>query len=581
MKSIKFYKTLALIFILIAFFIPAAVSAAVLYVTSEKTGFNVGDKFTANVRIDGEGMGINAAQATVQYSNDVLEVVNTEKTGSIFEFWLREPEFSNDTGRLVFVGGATSGFSGKALQVLKINFRVKGGGSANITLTDAAVTASDGSGTNVLSTLRGIQITAASKTEEPAAAPIPPPQQITRPAVPSAKLPVKPAIEVPLYPNQDRWYNIPAVFFASWQLPPDVIKVAAALNKNPIAAPEKSEGLFDNKTFESLQDGIWYLHVRFQNNLGWGPAAHYRLAVDTQPPLGFEIGILEGETTDNPTPIIQFNTSDALSGLKEYLVRIGDSDLIPIIPADFAGSFKLPLQGPGKRQIIVKAVDQADNGIENSLDIEILPIASPVITFTPRELFSEDEQGLAVKGTALPNINVLLKIQKVLRKGRGEIVGNSIVRSDDKGNWEFTFGELPLRNGRYVVLAQSQDARGALSLIVESPEVRVKSKPIIQIGPFQLGKGSAALLLLLILIAGFGGGIWFYKKRQEKLTMRVAFTESEITKIFQFLKQDIDQLRKSLQTPTTGDDEYALKRLQENIQKMEAYLKRGVEKLKK
>lgn len=320
---------------------------------------------------------------------------------------------------------------------------------------------------------------------------------------------------------------------------------------------------------------MWHLHVRFRNDVGWGPTTHYRLAVDTQPPLGFEIVAAHGEATDNPTPTLQFKTSDALSGLKEYQVRIGDGDLIKITAVDFGGIFKLPLQSPGKRRVAVKAVDQADNGIENSIILETIPIASPSITFVTKELFSDEERGLTVKGASLPNINILLRVYR-----KEAIIGDSVAHTDEKGNWEFTFDQ-PFRNGSYKITAQSQDARGALSLVVESPPIKVKSKPIIQIGVFQLGKGGAVVLLLLILIVSFGEGIWFYKKRQEKLLMRVSFTESEITKIFQLVRADVERLAKARETPATSDDEYMLKRLQENIQKMETYLKKSIEKIKK
>ncbi len=62
------------------------------------------------------------------------------------------------------------------------------------------------------------------------------------------------------------------------------------------------------------------------------------------------------------------------------------------------------------------------------------------------------------------------------------------------------------------------------------------------------------------------------KKRQEKLAMRVQFTESEITKMFTLITEDIAKL---------GGDSTALKRLQENMKKMELYIKKGVEKIKR
>ena len=164
---VKNPKTI-LTFIFTAAFIvmPGATQAAELYVKPEKDAVSIGEKFTANIKIDSEGIGINAAQATLEYNKDILEIISTDKTGSIFEFWLREPEFSNDTGRLVFVGGSSKESKGESLQVVKINFQVKSAGSADITFTDAAITAYDNNGTNVLSVLRGAQIASAPKIEK-------------------------------------------------------------------------------------------------------------------------------------------------------------------------------------------------------------------------------------------------------------------------------------------------------------------------------------------------------------------------------------------------------------------------------
>jgi hypothetical protein len=392
-------------------------------------------------------------------------------------------------------------------------------------------------------------------------------------------LPSKPVLKIPFYPEENHWYNLVAQFTASWDLPLDISGVSTTLNKYPSSIPpEKSEGLFDNKTFASLSDGVWYLHIRFKNNVGWGPTSHYRLAIDTQPPIGFEINIPEGEKTDNPAPTLQFETSDTRSGLKDYQIRVGDGDFIQVAAEDFTGSFKLPLQAPGQRRVLVRATDQAENSVENSVDIEVLPIASPIITFAPKELFPEDEQNLIIRGTALPNINVIFKIQRILSKGKREIVAEGTVNVDNNGNWELNFNQ-PLRDGRYILAAQSQDERGALSLVVESPEVRVKSKPIIQIGKFQLGMGGAIILLIIIIVGGFSGGVWFYKKRQKKITLRLLVVKTDMAKVFKLIQSDIEKLQQARRTPTKADDEFIVKRLGENIKKMERYLRKEMERL--
>ncbi len=589
----QFKIIIALLAGVIAWGIFSSAQAATLVLLPVSFEIGVGEKITVEFRVDSEGVSFNAAQAVVRFPKDTLEVVSVDKTGSAFNFWLEEPNFSNTDGIISFIGGTPYGVSGGSIQILKVVFVAKGSGSGIITLADAAITASDGSGTNILSKTvdAAFAVTAEKETpsapevpatpEAPAAPVVLAPTQIVRTPVPTGKLPLKPVLKVPLYPDDIEWSNLTSQFNVSWDLPADITGVSTALNQQPVFLPRKSEGLFDNKDFAALLDGAQYLHVSFRNNIGWGPAAHYRLAIDTQPPLGFEFAVVEGEATDNPAPTLQFKTNDALSGLKEYQLRIGDGDLIKIPAAEFAGSFKLPLQAPGEKRVLVRAVDQAGNSIENSIDIEIIPIASPTITFVPRELFPEDEQGLVVKGTALPGVNVLIEAHRLLSGGKGEVVAQGTARADDQGNWDFNFGRQQFRNGRYIVTAQSQDERGALSLVVESPEVRVKNKPIFQIGKFQLGMGGVLIFLLLIIAGGFGGGVWFYKKRQGKLALRLLVIKTDLDKVFKIIQDDVEKLQQAAGTPTEADDEFIIKRLRENIKKMEGYLKKEVDKIRK
>jgi hypothetical protein len=583
----KIFQTSKILFAVAAFLIlyfltPQFVSAATLYLSSDKEVVNIGETLEVIIKIDSEDVGINAAQATLQFPKDILEVKNLDKSDSIFNFWLEEPAFSNEDGKVTFIGGSSFGSSGKSLKVLKAIFKVKGSGQIKFVFTDGAITVSDGSGTNVLSVMLGLELTSVPKAgvgepglEESPSTQIPPPTQITRQPVIVQKLPIKPVIKVPLYPDPEKWYNSTANFMVQWELPADVSGVNTALDQNISYSNQKTDGLFESKVFPIItDDGVWYLHVRFKNNVGWGPAARYRLAIDTAPPLGFLVTSLEGEATDNPTPSLQFKTSDALSGLKEYQVKIGDDEAIKIPAADFDGLFQLPLQSPEKRQIMVRAIDEAGNSVDSVIFIDILPIASPTITFVTKELFSDEDKGLNIKGTALPNTNVLLIVLQ-----KDALIANSTIRADEKGNWEFTFDQ-PLRNGKYILTIQSQDERGALSLVVKSPEVRVKNKPIIQICGFQLGMGVALILLLLIIAVGFGGGVWFYKKRQGKLALRRSVVKTDMAKVFKLIQDDIEKLQQATVTPTEADDEFMAKRLQENIKKMEGYLKKEIERLK-
>lgn len=547
-------------------------SAANLSWVPSAGNFGVGNEITVDLKIDSEGVGINAAQATIRFPKETLEVKSIDKSDSAFSFWLEEPSFSNTDGVISFIGGTPYGVSGASVETIRITFVAKGAGDAPLTIADAAVTASDGSGTNVLSKINSASFTILpTKTIAPI---IKPPKQIVREAVPAETSPQSPLLRIPLYPHSTEWYNLSNIFTANWDLPRDTLAVSTAINKQPNFTPSDSEGLFDNKTFAALSDGIWYLHIRLKNELGWGTTTHYRIAVDTKTPLPFEITSLENNATDNPSPSFKFKANDALSGIKEYQVKVGASDWVVLKAEDFKGTYTLPLQAPGKHQLTIKAVDRANNSIENSIAIETIPLELPSFTFVTDKIFSGEVKGLTVKGTTLAKTTVFLSLNQ-----KEALIATSEITPDELGKWEYTFSE-PLRNGEYAVTIQSKDARGARSLPVISSPVQVSEKPILQLGFITLGKNGAILLLLLILITGFTLGYWFYKERERKIALRVDLTESEASKIFKLIEDDVESLDKTRSTPTPADDEFAIEKLRNNIKKMSGYLKKTITKTK-
>lgn len=553
------------------FLLAHSASAAVIYILPEQGNFARGGTVSIDIKINSEGEGVNAAQGKINWPAGVLEFMEASKEGSALSFWLEEPALSNASSSLSFIGGTAKGISGEALQILKVKFKALTAGTAEISVSDAAVTASDGKGTNVLSKVKGGSYRVVLEAIQPE---VPALVRVERPATPAQALPKKPEMQVSQYPDEQQWHNFLGEVMVLWNVPSDITAVATALNRSPNAVPSVAEKeLTTGRNFGILEDGIWYVHVRFRNSIGWGPAAHYRIAIDTKPPLPFGLAFLEGETTDNPAPVIRFKSSDTLSGLKEYEIKIDDREAIKVPAAGFPGSFTLPLQPPGTHRVVVRAIDEAGNSVEDGTAIEILPIPSPAITFVTGELFSEEERGLNVKGTALPNIEVLLAVLQ----GETRVTGGT-TRAGENGNWEFTFNE-PLRNGRYILTARSQDERGALSLTAESAAVRVKSKPIIQVGKLQLGMGGALIFLLAVIAGGFGGGVRFYKKRQEKLALRLLTVKNDMVKVFKIIHDDVEKLQQAIKTPTEADDEFIIKRLQENTEKMEGYLKKEMEKL--
>lgn len=534
----------------------------------------VGSRIAVDVKVDSEDVGFNAAQATLKFSSDVLEVTGLDKTGSTFNFWLDEPSFSNSDGKVSFVGGSSYGFVGKSVQILRINFRVKGSGAANIVFLDGAVTASDGSGTNILSSMKGLKIAVAGAGQAVPEA-VAPPVQIRRPAAPAAKVPAKPGLSVPLYPDSSMWYNMSATFHVKWALPADVTAVATALSKSPDAVPSKSEGLFEDKSFSALDDGIWYVHVRFRNTIGWGPVAHYRIGIDTAPPAPFSLTVQEGTKTDTPQPHISYAASDGLSGVDHYVIKIGDAN--PITTQ--ASNFVLPLQAPGKHMLSVRAVDKAGNAAEASVDLEIQPISAPVIAPVRADIFI-GEGGLSLTGTAPSNRKVLLWL-----KSRDErVVQTATVAADSKGNWSELFDQ-PMRSGSYFVEAVAQDERGALSVPARTELFTVREKPILTLFGTGITQSWFFIGLIALLLIGFTGGWLSNHLWKLQVGRRVVIAQRDTVTVMNLVKKDLDKILEDYADRTitkqeVAEIEFLIKKMKTNLDKMQKYLVENIGEIK-
>ncbi len=563
----------------ISFLFAGDAFAANYSIILDKDSFAVGDVFSATVRIDTEDVGVNAGQATITYPIDVLEVQSVDKTGSVFNFWLEDPNFDNTTGRIGFIGGSSSGLNGRSLQILKINFKIKGTGDANISFTDTVITASDGSGTSVLTTVKGVSLLVSGRSENiriQSTETPPPPTQIERPAVAAEKVPAKPVVQVSLYPNQNSWSNISSNFLARWDLPVDVSGVATAINKQPAFLPTTSEGLFDNKTFKALEDGIWYLHVRFRNNIGWGSAEHYKISLDTMPPSPFEVRVDEGLTTDFPRPTLRFSTSDQPSGIDYYAVSVDRGEKMKAE----GESFILPAQIPGKHKFIVEAHDKAGNITESKIiDLEILPISSPSINPVAKETYI-GEGALQFSGNSLPNA----KIEIIIKNLKGETISRGGGQASESGIWNVSVDAI-LATGKYVAEVVAVDNRGARSLPALSDRINLRQRPLFVLAGIEVTAVTLVIVLIITLILDFLAG-WFLNKAKKNRRSNLAIiAQRDISTVFGLLEKDVEKMLKSYEDGKINFEEekeieYYLKRMQENMSKMKIYLKQNVDEIK-
>lgn len=352
-----------------------AAHAATLSLVSDVTSASIGDTVNVSVRIDSQGQTVNAVQGTIDYPTSILQIARVDRTNSVFNIWAQEPSVNTSTGEITFLGGGTNSFSGSSLYVLNITFTVHGTGLATLDFKDAGVTAGDGTGGNILSGSTGLSIRVGGSTavapvvaSSSIIAPPPAPVQIKRPAVATTTVPVAPALSVNLYPDQSAWYGTVGNFLVQWQLPVDVTDIATAVDQNPQTVPTVSEGLFNNKTFGALKEGVWYLHVRFKNLAGWSPVTSYKISIDTTPPFPFSAKMKDGATTEIVAPTVQFSTQDQPSGVAYYQIL---SDGVAV-GSTTDTSFMVPALSFGSHNIVVQAVDHAGNVTESRVAVTIV-----------------------------------------------------------------------------------------------------------------------------------------------------------------------------------------------------------------
>ncbi len=537
-------------------------SAATLNIFSSQPAVKVGDAFSLNVIINTEGVSVNAAQATIQYPKDLVDVVGVDTAGSVFNFWLEGPTFSADTGRIMFTGGSTSGFNGQSLSIATIRLKAKKSGVLDFNFINGAVTASDGSGTSVLTGMRGASLTGS----EALAAEVKP-GQIVRKPVAAEKAPAVPVVGIPLYPVSANWYNATTPFNAKWNLPLDISAVATVLDQAPRTVPSKSEGLFDNKLFQITKDGTWYIHVRFKNNIGWGETAHYRINVDTVPPVLSDLRAPQGVQTDNPLVQLQYKGSDALSGIDQYRIQV-DGEASKNVSDTTA---TLAALSPGKHTISVQAVDKAGNGAESIIIVETLPIVSPAIIPFVGDAFVGEGKA-TVRGTTALGTSVHV----ALRTADGQTIEEGEANPDALGAWVQDF-EHPLAKGSYYFEAYSVDQRGAISLPVRSAAFSVDLRPLIVIGSVRISEGWISFVIVLLILIGAALNqllMWMMGKKRRN---RVMIAQRDVMNAFGTTKKE---LGKMVEETTDRVVLKQVKILGEKLDKTAAYLVEIIEHIR-
>lgn len=126
-------------------------SAASLYFSPSSGSYHQGENFTVSALLNTD-QPANAVRGIVTYSTKYISVISVNYISSIVDLWVRKPSFSNfgDSGNVTFEGVILNpGFTGSGGRIINIVFGVREQGSANVEITDFAILANDGLGTNI------------------------------------------------------------------------------------------------------------------------------------------------------------------------------------------------------------------------------------------------------------------------------------------------------------------------------------------------------------------------------------------------------------------------------------------------
>ena len=555
--------------------IPQFVRAASLYFSPSSGSREVGASLSVSVYVSSADQAMNAASGIITFPQDKLEVASLSKTGSIFTLWVQEPSFSNSAGTINFEGIVLNpGFTGASGKIITINFRVKTAGQAPLAFSSGSALANDGRGTNILIGLGDAAFSLGGAV--PATAPESAAQG--EPGTPSA-----PVLSSPTHPDPEKWYAHKDAKF-TWAIPPDVTAVRLLVNKIPRAVPTVAYSPpISEKEVKNLEDGVWYFHARFRNSVGWGEVSHFRFQIDTKRPAPFTIKFIDGNETENPRPTAIFDTTDSLSGIDYYKIKIGEGDFFSVTPEIVKSNpYTLPFQAPGKRSILVQAFDKGGNYAVAVEEFVIKPLKEPVFTEYPKEL--ESGGNLTAKGESqYPNAQIIVWLQKENDKPK-----SSTFRSDQTGKFTFVSDEK-LRNGVYRLWAEVVDGRGAKSEPSEKLTIAVKRPTFLQLGSWAVSLLAVAvplvaLVILLLFVAWYG--LYKFSRFRKKIKKEVRDAESALHKAFDLLKEDIRKQVKMLEKTRTRrelteEEDKILKQFKGHLDDAEKFIRKEIEDIEK
>ncbi|MEK7187558.1 MAG: cohesin domain-containing protein [Patescibacteria group bacterium] len=141
------FKKIVSVFLLVFWFAPAVSLAARLYTATEKSTITSNNQFLVDVYVDSD-QSVNALSGYLEFSKEILRVVDIFEGDSIINFWIERPR-QGTPGVVNFSGITPGGFTGTKHKVFSIVFEAAYPGQAVVKFSDSTALANDGLGSQL------------------------------------------------------------------------------------------------------------------------------------------------------------------------------------------------------------------------------------------------------------------------------------------------------------------------------------------------------------------------------------------------------------------------------------------------
>lgn len=473
-------------FILTVALLPVHVHAAVLFVAPAASEVRVGDSVRVSVLVDSRGETINNAEGVLHYSPEHLQVTSVSSSNSIFSLWVEQPSFSNASGEVRFNGGVPNpGYVGTSGTVVSIVFSARKVGQASLSMTDAAVRANDGLGTDVLTGTREATVTIVSTPEVLAPKKEEEPQETVSDVQGSARV----RITSSTHPDTSVWYANPNPLM-SFSVNEGVQAIQTLVSARRGAQPTVLyEPPVREKQVTDLPDGTWYFNARAKSGGEWGSIASYALHIDTTPPVIKSNRVAYDVNTG--MLVVTIDADDATSGILGYEVAIDNGAPLRLTARD--GRLEVPYVVSGAHSALVMAFDKAGNRTGVSGVFSVPTIDVPMLNPVPARITRLDI--LRVSGSATSSARTA-EVTLTHENGETTVLSAAV---DATGSFVTTQTGLP--KGKYAITAVAISGGGIRSTPSDAASVLVADEIVIGTDRFGLTLPQLFLLLLILTLA--------------------------------------------------------------------------------